>query len=91
MAAALGVMLSEGLNDIDTAGLLRRDLKPGDVFLGADGPWVIDFGLVGSQAKKGRACTVEKLAFRSSNSGSGTAADVWSKEPKQPNGRDFHE
>ena len=46
MAAALGVMLSEGLNDIDTAGLLRRDLKPGDVFLGADGPWVIDFGLV---------------------------------------------
>ena len=47
MAAALGVMLAEGLNDIHAADLLHRDLKPGNVILGADGPRVIDFGLAG--------------------------------------------
>jgi serine/threonine protein kinase len=47
MAATLGIMLAEGLDDIHAAGLLHRDLKPGNVLLGADGPRVIDFGLVG--------------------------------------------
>ena len=47
MAAALGIMLAEGLDDIHTAGLLHRDLKPGNVILGAEGPRVIDFGLAG--------------------------------------------
>jgi eukaryotic-like serine/threonine-protein kinase len=47
MAAALGVMLAEGLSDIHEVGLLHRDLKPGNVILGADGPRIIDFGLAG--------------------------------------------
>jgi eukaryotic-like serine/threonine-protein kinase len=47
VAATLGIMLAEGLRDIHTAHLLHRDLKPGNVILGADGPRVIDFGLAG--------------------------------------------
>jgi eukaryotic-like serine/threonine-protein kinase len=53
MAAAFGVMLAEGLDDIHTAGLLHRDLKPGNVILGVDGPRVIDFGLAGLQDATG--------------------------------------
>ena len=53
MAAALGIMLAEGLNDIHAVDLLHRDLKPGNVILGADGPRVIDFGLVGLKDNTG--------------------------------------
>ena len=53
MAAALGVMLAEGLADIHRADLLHRDLKPGNVILGADGPRVIDFGLAGLKDRPG--------------------------------------
>ena len=47
MAAALGVMLAEGLKDIHAADLMHRDFKPSNVILGEDGPRVIDFGLAG--------------------------------------------
>ncbi|SFN61956.1 Serine/threonine protein kinase [Actinomadura madurae] len=46
MGAALGVMLAEALADIHAARVLHRDLKPGNIVLGPDGPKVIDFGLV---------------------------------------------
>jgi eukaryotic-like serine/threonine-protein kinase len=53
MTAALGVMLAEGLHDIHAADLLHRDLKPGNVILGPDGPRVIDFGLAGFKDRPG--------------------------------------
>ncbi|WP_433472792.1 serine/threonine-protein kinase [Spirillospora sp. CA-142024] len=46
MGAALGVLLAEALTEIHGARLLHRDMKPGNVLLGPDGPKVIDFGLV---------------------------------------------
>jgi hypothetical protein len=42
---ALMAGLAEGLAAIHGAGLVHRDLKPGNVLLAADGPRVIDFGV----------------------------------------------
>lgn len=45
LVAALGIALADALASIHQAGVLHRDLKPGNVILGPDGPRVIDFGL----------------------------------------------
>jgi hypothetical protein len=41
----LGAGLAEALRAIHVAGLIHRDLKPGNVLLASDGPRVIDFGI----------------------------------------------
>jgi eukaryotic-like serine/threonine-protein kinase len=45
---ALAAGLAEGLAAIHAAGLVHRDLKPANILLAADGPRIIDFGIVRS-------------------------------------------
>lgn len=42
---ALGLGLVEALESVQGTDLLHRDLKPGNVVLGPNGPVVLDFGL----------------------------------------------
>jgi serine/threonine protein kinase len=42
---ALGAGLAEALLAIHAAGLIHRDLKPGNILLAEGGPKVIDFGI----------------------------------------------
>lgn len=41
----LGARLAEALREVHRAGLVHRDLKPGNVLIAHDGPRLIDFGI----------------------------------------------
>ncbi|MFD0266434.1 bifunctional serine/threonine-protein kinase/ABC transporter substrate-binding protein [Streptomyces sp. NPDC127106] len=41
----LGVRLAEALEQVHGAGLVHRDVKPGNILLAPDGPRLIDFGI----------------------------------------------
>ncbi|WP_406835244.1 bifunctional serine/threonine-protein kinase/ABC transporter substrate-binding protein [Streptomyces sp. AHU1] len=41
----LGIRLAEALAEVHRAGLVHRDLKPGNVLIAHDGPRLIDFGI----------------------------------------------
>ncbi|WOX13633.1 protein kinase [Streptomyces sp. N50] len=36
---------AEALHAVHKAGVIHRDMKPGNILIGSDGPWIIDFGI----------------------------------------------
>ncbi|GAB2604235.1 hypothetical protein GCM10027168_41470 [Streptomyces capparidis] len=53
----LAAGLAQALRDIHRAGLVHRDLKPGNVLMTADGPCVIDFGVARAMDGNALTCT----------------------------------
>lgn len=84
----LGARLAEALGEVHRAGLVHRDLKPGNVLIAHDGPRLIDFGI--ARAPEDRTLTATGMvvgtpgylspeqAGGSGGDGIGPASDVFS-------------
>ncbi|MGQ4405235.1 bifunctional serine/threonine-protein kinase/ABC transporter substrate-binding protein [Streptomyces hayashii] len=84
----LGARLAEALGEVHRAGLVHRDLKPGNVLIAHDGPRLIDFGI--ARAPEDTALTATGLvvgtpgylspeqAMGPGGDGIGPASDVFS-------------
>ncbi|MFD9392545.1 bifunctional serine/threonine-protein kinase/ABC transporter substrate-binding protein [Streptomyces sp. NPDC060000] len=85
----LGARLAEALSEVHRAGLVHRDLKPGNVLIAHDGPRLIDFGI--ARAPEDTALTAtgmvvgtpgylspEQAEGRGGDGGIGPASDVFS-------------
>lgn len=40
--------VADGLRAVHACGVVHRDLKPGNILLSGDGPWLADFGIAGA-------------------------------------------
>jgi serine/threonine protein kinase len=81
----LGARLAEALGEVHRAGLVHRDLKPGNVLIAHDGPRLIDFGI--ARAPEDTALTATGLVVGTSDRRATCSPSAVSWRSRRPGGR----